>query len=143
MNYELTVKIVINNLVLKSILLSRFQGLIFVNDSLVHFPWIYFYKFKKIVCALLYFANIAFHIKKNLKLFLKNFMVPFYGWGSTTQLQSHYEKTVYFFTITFPEIPDTHSKSCVKDTKNWFNEFMCNMTVILNWLLVLCDSDCS
>ena len=94
-------------------------------------------------CVVTLFCKYSLPHKKNLKLFLKNFMVPFYGWGSTTQLQSHYEETVYFFTITFPEIPDTHSKSCVKDTKNWFNEFMCNMTVILNWLLVLCDSDCS
>ena len=61
----------------------------------------------------------TFHIT-NLKLFLKNFMVPFYRWGSTaSMLQSRYEKdTVYFFTIKFPEIPGTHSGSCVKDTKD-------------------------
>ena len=30
----------------------------------------------------------------------KNFMAPFYGWGSTaSRLQSHYKKTVYFLPL--------------------------------------------
>ena len=36
-----------------------------------------------------------FHITK------KNFMAPFYGWGSTvSRLQSHYEETVYFVPLS-------------------------------------------
>ena len=36
---------------------------------------------------------------KNLK---KNFMAPFYGWGSTaSRLQSHYEKAAYFLPLSF------------------------------------------
>ena len=38
------------------------------------------------------------------KLFLKNFMAPFYGWGSTiSRLQSHYEETVYFLPLLLQE----------------------------------------
>ena len=61
-------------------------------------------------------------------------MVAFYGWGSTTQLQSHYEETVYFFTITFPEIPDTHSKSCVKVQKIGLT----NLCATWLWYLTSC-----
>ena len=36
-------------------------------------------------------------------------MTPFYGWGSTgMRLQSHYEVTIYFYTIKSPEIPVTY-----------------------------------
>ena len=31
----------------------------------------------------------------------------------------------------------------LKIQKTWFNKFMCNLTLIHNWSLVLCDSDCS
>ena len=35
----------------------------------------------------------------------KNFMVPFYGWGSTvSKLQSHYEETVYFLPLSSQNI---------------------------------------
>ena len=35
-------------------------------------------------------------------LFKKNFMAPFYGWGSTaSRLQSHYKETVYFLPLSF------------------------------------------
>ena len=43
------------------------------------------------------------------KNFEKNFMAPFYGWGSTTsRVQSHYEEVVYFLPLKFAEIPGTH-----------------------------------
>ena len=32
---------------------------------------------------------------------LKNFMAPFYGWGSIIlRLQNHFEKTVYFLPLS-------------------------------------------
>ena len=32
---------------------------------------------------------------------LKNFMAPFYGWGSTaSRLQSHFKEAVYFIPIS-------------------------------------------
>ena len=35
-------------------------------------------------------------------LFKKNFMAPFYGWGSTaSRLQSHYKEAVYFLPLSF------------------------------------------
>ena len=34
-------------------------------------------------------------------LFLKNFMTPFYGWGSTaSRVQNHYDGTVYFLLLS-------------------------------------------
>ena len=33
--------------------------------------------------------------------FIKNFMTPFYGWGSTAlRLRSHYKETVYFLALS-------------------------------------------
>ena len=44
-----------------------------------------------------------------MPLLKKNFMAPFYGWGSTaSRLQSHFEEAVYFFTTKLPEIPGTN-----------------------------------
>ena len=42
---------------------------------------------------------------KNLK---KNFMAPFYGWGSTASRLEPLRGGSLFFTTKFPEIPGTH-----------------------------------
>ena len=42
--------------------------------------------------------------KKNLK---KNFMTPFYGWGSTASRLELLRGGSLFFTTRFPEIPGT------------------------------------
>ena len=39
--------------------------------------------------------------KKNIQIKKKNFMVPFYGWGSTApRLQFHFEEAVYFLPLS-------------------------------------------
>ena len=48
---------------------------------------------------------IDFPIKKNLK---KNFMAPFYGWGSTASRLEPLRGGSLLFTTKFPEIPGTH-----------------------------------
>ena len=124
MSYQVTFKKVVNNLIFSESVFCEegyycldFKGSFFVNNSLVYFPWIYFYEFKKNVCGLLYFANVAFHIT-NLKLF-KNTLWSLFKDG--VQLPQGYRAATrrhfYFFTIKFPEIPGTHSGSCVKDRK--------------------------
>ena len=41
-----------------------------------------------------------YHPKKKLSFFL-NFVVPFYGWGSTaSRLQSHDEEVVFFLPLS-------------------------------------------
>ena len=44
---------------------------------------------------------------KNFKKTL-NFMVPFYGWGSTASRLQPLRGGSLLFTIQFPEIPGTH-----------------------------------
>ena len=39
---------------------------------------------------------------------LKNFMTPFYGWGSTASRLQPLREDSLLFTIQFPEIPGTH-----------------------------------
>ena len=43
-----------------------------------------------------------------LENFIKNFMAPFYGWGSTTSRLEPLQKGSLLFTTKFPEIPGTH-----------------------------------
>ena len=38
----------------------------------------------------------------------KNFMAPFYGWGSTAARLQPLQGGSLLFTIQFPEIPGTH-----------------------------------
>ena len=44
-------------------------------------------------------------VKKNEKLsYMKNFMAPFYEWGSiVARLQSHYEEIVYLLPLSFQD----------------------------------------
>ena len=44
--------------------------------------------------------------KKNFK---KNFMAPFYGWGSTASRLEPLRGGSLLFTTKFPEVPGTHS----------------------------------
>ena len=44
-------------------------------------------------------------LKKNFK---KDFMAPFYGWGSTASRLQPFRGGSLLFTIQFPEIPGTH-----------------------------------
>ena len=41
-------------------------------------------------------------------LHIKNFMAPFYGWGSTASRLEPLRGGSLLFTTTFLEIPDTH-----------------------------------
>ena len=45
---------------------------------------------------------------KNLKLLKKNFMAPFYGWGSTASRLEPLQGGSLLFTTKFPEISGTH-----------------------------------
>ena len=47
-------------------------------------------------------------IKVILKKNFKNFMVPFYGWGSTASRLEPLRGGSLLFTTKFPEIPGTH-----------------------------------
>ena len=47
-------------------------------------------------------------IGDNPKLFLKNFMAPFYGWGSTAKAAKPLRGESLLFTTTFSGIPGTH-----------------------------------
>ena len=46
------------------------------------------------------------YTKKNFKK--KNFMAPFYGWGSTASRLEPLRGSSLLFTTKFPEIPGTH-----------------------------------
>ena len=48
---------------------------------------------------------------KNINL--KNFMAPFYGWGSTASRLQSLRGGSLLFTIQFPEIPDTQYSAAV------------------------------
>ena len=47
-------------------------------------------------------------VKLRLKLFKKNFMAPFYGWGSIASRLELLRGGSSLFTTKFPEIPGTH-----------------------------------
>ena len=49
-----------------------------------------------------------FRPKMALKKTLKNFMAPFYGWGSTASRLEPLRGGSLLFTTKFPEIPGTH-----------------------------------
>ena len=51
---------------------------------------------------------MAILTKEPLKYFKKNFMGPFYGWGSTASRLLSLRGGSLLFTIHFPEIPGTH-----------------------------------
>ena len=49
----------------------------------------------------------------------KNFMAPFYGWGSTaSRLQSHYEEAVYFLLLSSQKELPTELHSFIHLFKN-------------------------
>ena len=53
------------------------------------------------VCSCLLFLQKSSIVDVRLDSFKKNFMAPFYGWGSTvSRLQSHYEETVYLLPLS-------------------------------------------
>ena len=45
---------------------------------------------------------------KSLKKNFKNFMAPFYGWGSTASRLEPLRGSSLLFTTKFPEIPGIH-----------------------------------
>ena len=45
---------------------------------------------------------------KSLKKNFKNFMAPFYGWGSTASRLQPLQGGSLLFSIQFPEIPGIH-----------------------------------
>ena len=51
------------------------------------------------------FTCLSFNKKKTLK---KNFMAPFYGWGSAASRLEPLRGGSLLFTTKFPEIPGTH-----------------------------------
>ena len=51
---------------------------------------------------------------------LKNFMAPFYGWGSTASRLQPLRGGSLLFTIQFPEIPGTHFIDLGR-IKGWFD----------------------
>ena len=61
--------------------------------------------FKTILAAI----HLLFKIVINLKIKnFKNFMAPFYGWGSTTSRLEPLRGGSLLFTTKSPEIPGTH-----------------------------------
>ena len=43
---------------------------------------------------------VQFKSEKKLKKLFKNFIAPFYGWGSTaSRLQNHFEEAIYFLPL--------------------------------------------
>ena len=57
---------------------------------------------------------------ETIKKSFKNFMAPFYGWGSTaSRLQPLWEGSL-LFTIQFPDIPGTHFNDLGR-MKGWVN----------------------
>ena len=52
------------------------------------------------------YLGIFVHFNANLNL--KNFMAPFYGWGSTVSRLEPLRGGSLLFTNKFPEIPGTH-----------------------------------
>ena len=50
----------------------------------------------------------------------KNFMAPFYGWGSTASRLDPLQGGSLLFTTKFPEIPGTHFMDLVR-MKGWVN----------------------
>ena len=50
-------------------------------------------------------SSLALSLKKKKK----NFMAPFYGWGSTASRLEPLRGGSLLFTTKFPEVPGTHS----------------------------------
>ena len=50
-----------------------------------------------------------------LKKKKKNFMAPFYGWGSTASRLEPLRGGSLLFTTKFPEVPGTRTKSMLKE----------------------------
>ena len=63
--------------------------------------------------------NLNFDINVKKKT-LKNFMAPFYGWGSTASRLQPLRGGSLLFTIQFPEIPGTHFIN-LRRMKGWVN----------------------
>ena len=55
----------------------------------------------------LFFSSPVKSPKVNLNL-KKNFMAPFYGWGSTASRPEPLRRGSLLFTTKFPEVPGTH-----------------------------------
>ena len=112
-----------------------------MNDNLVHFPWIYFYEFQeKCVCITLFCKYSLPHNKKTWNFLKKTLwslfmdgVQPPQGYRATTRRQ------FTFLPLNSQKFLVVIQNHVLKIQKTWFNEFMCNMTLILNWLLVLCD----
>ena len=50
------------------------------------------------------YEKLIKELKQDVKEIKKNFMAPFYRWGSTaSSLHSHYEEAVYFLPISSPK----------------------------------------
>ena len=50
---------------------------------------------------LVYYATINCNDKNyKLKLYKGNFVVPFYGWGSTASGESHFKEAVHFLPLS-------------------------------------------
>ena len=58
--------------------------------------------------AFLIFLNEKQHVLQVMRWENKNFMAPFYGWGSTASRQELLWGGSLLFTTKFPEIPGTH-----------------------------------
>ena len=61
--------------------------------------------FKPLVISFVYLTNHLTNIHFKNK---KNFMVPFYGWGSTAPRLELLRRGSLLFTTKLPEIPATH-----------------------------------
>ena len=61
--------------------------------------------YTKYVVPYLVLYGTVLRLKKTLK---KNFMAPFYGWGSTASRLESLRGGSLFFTNKFSEIPRTH-----------------------------------
>ena len=100
------------SLKLVSSYLSNWKQRVKINDKFssqkiisgVPQEWTESLLFDTFLCDLLIFTNdtdIENCADNNKKILLKNIMARFFEWGSTaSRLQSHYEETVYFLTLT-------------------------------------------
>ena len=52
--------------------------------------------------------SVTLKLLQWLTLTLKNFMAPFYGWGSTASRLEPLRGGSLLFTTKFPEVPGTH-----------------------------------
>ena len=54
-----------------------------------------------------WYVQLCLKLTPSKILFKKNFMAPFYGWGSTASMQQPLRRGSLLFTTKFPEIPGT------------------------------------